>query len=88
MKEIKEWESGRYCFGDFLVIDGKDFEDLDKDEVTNFIFERLKVTSNRSHLLEEILRIVLEDMNFEIVDEHSSICEQCGDWNFSTTYRK
>lgn len=87
MKEIKEWKSGKHCFGNYLVIDGKDFETLDEEEVTNFIVNQLKITQNRSYLLQEILKMVLEDMDFEIVEDDSYSCEQCGDWNHHTKYR-
>lgn len=86
--EITEFEEGSHCFGDYLTINGKDYEDFSEEEVIGFITEQLKNGLNREYFKQKFLTELLIDMDFEIVEEHSSSCEQCGDWNRSTKYVK
>jgi len=86
--EVKNWEEGNHCFGEYLRINGEDFEDLNQEEVLKFVIEQLNVSRNKTYILQKTLQMVLEDMDFEIEDSNSSSCEQCGNWNYSTKYVK
>lgn len=86
--EIENWEEGKHCFGEYLRVNGEDFEDLNQEEVLEFVVEGLKNSRNKTYILQKTLQMVLEDMDFDVEDSRSSSCEQCGDWNFRTTYKK
>ena len=65
--EVTEFEEGHHCFGDFLTINGKDYEYFNEEEVIGFITEQLKNGLNREYFKQKFLTELLIDMDFEIV---------------------
>ena len=80
-EDINEFELGEHCFGNILRINGKDYEDLDKAEILEFINDMLLNDSNSSSLIYETLENCLNHLQFESTESTSDKCDQCGHWN-------
>ena len=80
-QDIKEFETGRHCFGEILTVNGTEYEDLDKQGVLSFINTCLTTDINSEHLTREVFKMCLDYLQHNCVDSHSSKCDQCGDWN-------
>lgn len=85
--EITEFEEGSHCFGDFLTINGKDYEDFSEEEVIIFIIEKLKNGLNKDYYKRKFLTELLLDMDFDIIESSHDSCDQCGNFNTYTKYK-
>lgn len=86
--DIKEYELGEHCFGETLSVNGKDYDDLTKEEVMEFINDMCdqKTNINASILVRDLFKVALGHLQFDITDSHSDSCEQCGNWNHYAKY--
>jgi hypothetical protein len=79
--DIKEYELGNHCFGDILRINGKDYEDLSREEVLEFIHDMMTNDINSGAMVREVLEIALSYLQFDMTENYNITCDQCGDWN-------
>lgn len=85
-RDIIEYEMGNHCFGEILRINGEDFNDMDKNEIIEFIVDFLKNDYNGEVLLYDILKTTLEYMDYDQIEYSDSSCDQCGNWNYYSKY--
>lgn len=90
MKEqgIKEYEKIKHCFGERLTINGVGFEDTDKSELVELINDMLNNNLNSEALLKSLVEAALDYLQFDLIKDDYSSCEQCGDWNSYEKYSK
>lgn len=86
IKDIKEYELGKHCFGDILTVNGKDYEDISKEDAIEFILDMFENDLNSEILIMETFKNALEYLQAEMVENDSSSCDQCGDWNYYSKY--
>lgn len=86
IKDIKEYELGKHCFGEILTINGKDYVDISKEDAIEFILDMFENDLNSEILIMETFKNALEYLQGEIVENNSSSCDQCGDWNYYSKY--
>jgi hypothetical protein len=82
--EIKEYELIKGCFSESVRINGIDAEQIEQEQLINIITEQLK---NHTSFLFETLKEALEYIPAEDIEDDSSRCGQCGDWNYYTKRR-
>ena len=41
VEDIKEFETGEHCFGEILLVNGVDYEDIPVQDVKSFILDML-----------------------------------------------
>ncbi len=82
--EIKEYELIKGCFSERVRINGIDAEQIEQEQLINIITEQLK---NHTSFLFETLKEALEYIPAEDIEDDSSRCGQCGDWNYYTKRR-
>lgn len=88
-EDIQEFELGHHCFGDILNVNGKDYEELSREDVLEFINETLnKENINTDSFVMRVFKMALEELQYECADSRSSKCDQCGDWNDYEKYVK
>ena len=89
-KDIEEYEEGHHCFGDFLRVNGIDYEELDQKEVLEFINDMFENDPNNSILIQETFLNALGHLELDVDEDssYSNTCDQCGNWNFNTKYIK
>ena len=86
IKDIKEYELGKHCFGEILTINGKDYVDISKEDAIEFILDMFENDLNSEILIMETFKNALEYLQGERVENNSSSCDQCGDWNYYSKY--
>lgn len=80
-KDIKDFEIGEHCFGQILNVNGKDYNDLKKEDILEFIDDRFKNDINASILIRETFQNLLENLQYDLTESSNDTCEQCGNWN-------
>jgi len=90
MEEIKveKFKVGNSCHGDIFEINDIDYDNLDKLEVINFINDMILKDINKEQLIKNIFKLTLEYLQLDVIDSHSSTCEQCGNDNWIVVYGK
>lgn len=86
IKDIKEYEIGKHCFGDILRVNGKNYEDISKEDAIEFILDMFENDLNAEILIMETFKCALENLQGEIIEDDSGRCDQCGDWNYYSKY--
>lgn len=83
IEDIENYETGEHCYGSILRINGKDYEDLSKEAVLEFINEMFDNNKNinSSNFIRETLENALNYLEFDCKESSHSSCEQCGNWN-------
>jgi len=86
------------CFGPIVRVDGEDIDlyendprsEEDVDKLRMYIIEEL--TNNRKMLStyewREIIEIIANRCNWNVIDESSDSCDQCGNYNWDKTYER
>lgn len=74
--DIHKIKIGNNCFGNILEVNGLNYDDLDHEEVLNYVVEHLK---KDYILLLETFKSVLEKIDIKVESSHSSYCAQCGE---------
>ena len=87
-EDIKEFELGEHCFGDIISVNGLECEDLDKEDMIEFVVSMFDEANNINSnlLLREVFKTCLEYLECDCVEEDSSSCEQCGNFNSYSRY--
>lgn len=80
-KDIFEFETGSNCFGPILTVNSRDYMNLSKEEVVEFILDMFDNDINSNSIIRETFQNCLEHLQYDVTDTSSSICDQCGDWN-------
>jgi hypothetical protein len=80
-KDITEFETGHHCFGDILTVNGREYDDLSKEEVLEFILDMFENDINSANLIKDTFKNALEYLPFTCKDQNSYRCDQCGDYN-------
>ena len=86
MIKIKEFERGEHCFGPILTVNGIEYNDLNQEEVIDFINDMFKNNLNNGLLIRECFDTCLDYLQAEMVDSSSDSCEQCGNFNSYAKY--
>ena len=84
--EINEFELGNHCFGEILRVNGRDYEDLTKEEIMGFILDRFENDINSGSLIKDVFKNCLEYLQYDSEETDSSHCDQCGNWNYYSRY--
>lgn len=87
-KDIKEFELGEHCFDQILRVNGIDYDELSNEEVIEFINDILLNNINSNSLVKEVFKICLEHLQYDCVENDSSVCEQCGNYNNYGKYKQ
>jgi hypothetical protein len=82
---IKEYETGKHCFGPILTVNRIEYNDLKQEDVIEFINYMFKNNLNSGLLIRNCFETSLEYLHSEMVDSSSDSCGQCGNYN---TYAK
>ena len=90
MKEVdvNEYEIGEHCFGPILSINGDDYEDLSKEDIVEFINDMFTNNLNSDHLIMETLKLTLQYLDFDRTESDSNSCDQCGNYNDYSKYKR
>ena len=80
-KDIQDFELGENCFGPILKVNGTHYEDLNKEDVLEFVTDMLLNDINSGNLLMETFKNSLEYLQYDCVESHSDHCDQCGNYN-------
>lgn len=80
-KDIKEFELGQHCYGEILRINGINYNDLSKEDVLELIIDMFENNINASNLIKDTFKNALEYLQYDCIENNSSSCEQCGNWN-------
>lgn len=88
IKDIKEFELGKHCFGKILKVNGIDYEDITKTEMIEFIIDMFNNDINSSQLIEETFINCLQHLQYDCTETEESTCDQCGSYNYSNKYMK
>lgn len=86
-KDIKEFELGEHCFGEILTVNGKEYEELSKKEVLEFILDMFENDINSNSILRDTLKLCLEHLQYDMIDYSNSSCSECGNYNSYTKYK-
>ena len=70
-------ETGNTCFGDIMIVNEVDYEDLEESTI-NEIFEIVMLDS---HNKRELFKLALDLIDGEYMDSSHSSCDQCGNFN-------
>lgn len=81
-EDIKEFGLGEPCFGPILRVNGKEYEDLSKEDVIEFINDMLLNDLNKENLLMETFRNCLEMLQFDSIESTTDRCDQCSNYNY------
>jgi hypothetical protein len=84
--DIKEYEIGNHCYGDIMRINGKDYEDLSREEVLELIHDMLTNDINSGAMVREVLGTALSYLPFDMTESDHTTCDQCGNWNQYSHY--
>lgn len=79
--DIKEYEIGNHCFGEILRVNGKDYEELTREEVLEFIQDMMTNDRNSAAIVREVFAVLLKYLQFDMVKNTNDTCDQCGNWN-------
>ncbi len=86
------------CFGPIVRVDGEDIElsehdtrtEEDVDKLRMYIIQEL--TNNRKMLTSyewrDIIEIMASRCQWNVIDESSDSCDQCGNYNWDKTYER
>ena len=85
-KDIKEFELGEHCFGEILTVNGKEYEEVSKKEVLEFILDMFENDINSSSILRDTFKLCIEHLQYDMIDHSSSSCDQCGNYNSYAKY--
>lgn len=86
-EDIKTYEIGEHCFGEILKVNGIDYEDLEKDDIMEFILDMLREDNiNSSIYLKEVFKYLLENVEADCIENHYDDCDQCGNPNSYSKY--
>ena len=90
MKEsdVKEYETGNHCYGDILRVNGEDYKDIDKQEKIELLLDMFENNHNSELLLRELFSFALGYIDILLVEDTNDKCDQCGDWNTYSKYKK
>lgn len=81
ISDIEEYEMGENCFGPFIIVNGKDYDDISKEEKIELINDFLANDLNGDVLLHDFFKEAIMSLGYKCVEEDSSTCDQCGNWN-------
>lgn len=87
INDLKNYEIGSHCFGEILNLNEKTLKQYNKSEIKELINDIIDNNEN-DNLINEILPICLEHLNFELEEEDQYECDQCGDHNHYEKYVK
>jgi phage major head subunit gpT-like protein len=87
-EDVKTYEIGEHCFGPILKINETDYEDLNKEEVLELIDDMCRNDINSDSLLFKLLQETLSYIQYDLIEEDNSTCDQCGNWNFHEKYQQ
>ena len=85
-KDVKEYELGEHCFGETLTVNGTNYDDLTKEEILELITDIFENHINASNFIRETFKNSLEFLQYDCVENNSSSCDQCGNWNYYVKY--
>lgn len=86
-EDIKTYEIGEGCFGDILKVNGTYYEDLEKEDIMEFILDMLREdNTNSSIYLKEVFKHLLENVEADLIESSSDSCDQCGNFNYYSKY--
>ena len=77
--DIKEVTLIKGCFGEDILIDGKNINDVPKEQILKWMIEKIK-TSQHYSFIETFKHLAWQHLYRSDNIYHSS-CDQCGDWN-------
>lgn len=80
--DVKEYETGKHCFGMILSVNGTDYEDLDVEDAIELINDVMRHGYNKDSFIKETFEAALSYLEFDCVKSDSSSCDQYVDWNF------
>ncbi|MHB8762583.1 MAG: hypothetical protein ACYC6J_09440 [Coriobacteriia bacterium] len=80
-KDIEVIELGKHCFGQIFTVNDKDYNDYTKEEIIEFIIDMFNNDINSSIFLKETFESGLRYLQYDCVEDDSSTCDQCGDYN-------
>lgn len=86
--EITEYEIGEHCYGPIVKVNGIDFDDISREDKLELIKDMLTNDRNSESLLREVFKLALENLDYSCIEEDSSYCDQCGNYNEYAKYLK
>jgi hypothetical protein len=87
-QDIREFELGNHCYGDILRVNGTDYDEIEKEDVLEFILDMLRNDINSEAITREVFKICLENLQFVDTESNDSRCDQCGNYNEHTKYER
>ena len=77
--DIKEVTLIKGCFGEDVIVDGVNLNDIPKEKVLEWMIEKIKTCQHYS-FLETFKNFIW--MDYHDADHvYNDKCDQCGDWN-------
>lgn len=86
--DITTYIIGEHCFGPILEVNGIEYNDISKEDVNEFISDMLENDINSDSLRRAVFQLVLEHLQLESEESSSDSCEQCGNYNYTNTYKR
>lgn len=85
LSDIEEIIFSKVCFGEDIEINGKDIEEYSTEELVELVCD---ILSNNKDLISEMFESLLEGSNMKREELYFDTCETCGDFNYSTKFKK
>ena len=76
---IKQIKISKHCFGETILIDGVPIEEVNKDQLLEWLMAKIREMDDYSFL--ETFKTTAWSVCEDIEDVDSYRCDQCGDWN-------
>lgn len=77
--DIKEVTFIKGCFGEDILIDGKNLNDVPREQIMEWMFNRIK-SCQQYDLIETFKHLAWSDYH-DCEHVYHDKCDQCGDWN-------
>jgi hypothetical protein len=76
--EIKKITITKGCFSESIDIDGKDFNDIPREDIIQWMTDKIRASD--SYSFEEFFKNIAWSDGMHNSVYHDT-CDQCGDWN-------
>lgn len=86
VKGIKTYRISEGCFGEELIVDGKKYDSIPRDERMSFVVRMLEDDVNADSLLYDVFLLCLSHLQLELKNSEYYTCEGCGNTNYFAEY--